>query len=84
MDKPNSFDKCINPKPFLNQLKKKLVIVKLKWGMEYRGILISFDKYMNIYLKKTEEWINGKKMGFLDEVLIRCNNILYISEYSMG
>lgn len=27
----------VNPKPFLNNLTGKPVIVKLKWGMEYQG-----------------------------------------------
>jgi hypothetical protein len=27
----------VNPKPFLNELTGKTVIVKLKWGMEYKG-----------------------------------------------
>ena len=27
----------VNPKPFLNGLTGKPVIVKLKWGMEYKG-----------------------------------------------
>ena len=27
----------INPKPFLQELTGKSVIVKLKWGMEYKG-----------------------------------------------
>jgi hypothetical protein len=27
----------VNPKPFLNNLTGKTVIVKLKWGMEYKG-----------------------------------------------
>ncbi len=29
----------VNPKPFLNDLTGKQVIVKLKWGMEYKGTL---------------------------------------------
>ena len=28
----------MNPKPFLNGLTGKRVIVKLKWGMEYKGM----------------------------------------------
>ena len=28
----------VNPKPFLNDLTGKLVIVRLKWGQEYRGM----------------------------------------------
>lgn len=30
----------INPKPFLNELTGKPVMVKLKWGHEYKGILV--------------------------------------------
>ena len=28
----------VNPKPFLNELTGKVVVVKLKWGMEYKGM----------------------------------------------
>jgi small nuclear ribonucleoprotein (snRNP)-like protein len=38
----------VNPKPFLAQLTGKLVHVKLKWGMEYKGYLVSTDAYMNL------------------------------------
>lgn len=37
----------LNPKPFLASLAGREVIVKLKWGTEYRGTLISVDDYMN-------------------------------------
>lgn len=70
----------INPKPFLASVTGKPVIIKLKWGMEYRGYLVSVDSYMNIQLANTEEYIDGKLAGALGEVLIRCNNILYIRE----
>ena len=42
----------LNPKPFLNSLTGKSVIVKLKWGMEYKGYLVSTDGYMNLQVKK--------------------------------
>lgn len=38
----------MNPKPFLNGLTGKPVLVKLKWGMEYKGYLVSVDGYMNL------------------------------------
>ena len=38
----------LNPKPFLNGLTGKPVIVKLNWGMEYKGYLVSVDGYMNV------------------------------------
>jgi small nuclear ribonucleoprotein (snRNP)-like protein len=38
----------VNPKPFLNSLLGKVVMVKLKWGHEYKGFLVSTDGYMNL------------------------------------
>jgi small nuclear ribonucleoprotein (snRNP)-like protein len=34
----------VNPKPFLQELTGKPIIVKLKWGMEYKGFLASSDR----------------------------------------
>ncbi|KAH1170119.1 hypothetical protein KIL84_001104 [Mauremys mutica] len=49
----------LNPKPFLNGLTGKPVMVKLKWGMEYKGYLVSVDGYINMQLANTEEYIDG-------------------------
>lgn len=68
----------VNPKPFLNDLTGKSIIVKLKWGMEYKGYLASVDQYMNLQLANTEEYIDGQFTGNLGEVLIRCNNVMYV------
>ncbi|KAK7503378.1 hypothetical protein BaRGS_00005299 [Batillaria attramentaria] len=62
----------MNPKPFLNGLTGKPVMVKLKWGMEYKGYLVSVDGYMNL------QYVDGMLAGNLGEVLIRCNNVMYI------
>jgi small nuclear ribonucleoprotein F len=70
----------ITPKPFLSDLTGKPVIVKLKWGMEYKGQLVSTDSYMNIQLASTEEFIDGHFTGNIGEILIRCNNVMYIRE----
>ena len=58
----------VNPKPFLAELTGKSVIVKLKWGMEYKGYLVSVDAYMNLQLASTEEWIDDNLTGNLGEV----------------
>jgi len=71
----------MNPKPFLNSLTGKSVGVKLKWGPEYKGYLVSVDGYMNLQLAQTEEIVDGNVQGQLGEVLIRCNNVLYIRMY---
>ena len=81
----------VNPKPFLNSLTGKPVQVKLKWGMEYKvvfcrkndfnelqGYLMAVDGYMNLQLGNSEEYIDGALAGHLGEILIRCNNVLYI------
>ncbi|OAJ40714.1 small nuclear ribonucleoprotein F [Batrachochytrium dendrobatidis JEL423] len=61
----------VNPKPFLNELTGKPIMVKLKWGMEYKGYLVSVDSYMNMQLANTEEYIDGVSQGVLGEVLVR-------------
>lgn len=33
---------------------------------------------MNIQLENAEEWVDGAMDGVLGEILIRCNNVLYI------
>jgi len=33
---------------------------------------------MNLQLEETEEFIDGEFAGVLGEVLIRCNNVLYV------
>lgn len=40
-------------------------------------IIFAFD-FIFLQLANTEEYIDGKNRGNLGEVLIRCNNVLYI------
>jgi small nuclear ribonucleoprotein F len=35
---------------------------------------------MNFQLSETEEWINEELAGELGDVMIRCNNVLYVRE----
>ena len=49
----------LNPKPFLNGLTGKPVIVRLKWGMEYKGYVVSVEGYMN--LQVSFFWKSRKK-----------------------
>ncbi|TMW69415.1 hypothetical protein Poli38472_001571 [Pythium oligandrum] len=74
----------LNPKPFLAGLTGKPIVARLKWGMEYKGILVSVDSYMNLQLANTEEYINGECAGNLGEVLIRCNNVLFVRGLNDG
>ncbi|KAK2763296.1 hypothetical protein FQN54_009932 [Arachnomyces sp. PD_36] len=64
----------------LQSLINEDIIVRLKWGQtEYKGRLVSVDSYMNIQLSNTEEYIDGESTGSLGQVLIRCNNVLWMS-----
>ncbi|KAJ2453963.1 hypothetical protein GGF42_003706 [Coemansia sp. RSA 2424] len=50
-------------------------------GQEYKGLLVSIDSYMNLQLVNAEEFQDGNSMGELSgELLIHCNNILYVRE----
>ncbi|GAM85131.1 hypothetical protein ANO11243_031350 [Dothideomycetidae sp. 11243] len=69
-----------NPRPMLQELVNDQVIVRLKWGeTEYHGRLVSVDSYMNIQLSEALEIIDGEEKGVLGNILIRCNNVLWIS-----
>ncbi|EHA24794.1 hypothetical protein ASPNIDRAFT_183031, partial [Aspergillus niger ATCC 1015] len=67
----------VNPRPFLQAryapgpLVGTELIIRLKWGQtEYKGKLESIDSYMNVLLRDTEEFIDGKNTGTLGLVLI--------------
>jgi small nuclear ribonucleoprotein F len=70
----------ISPRSFVKTLIGQTIVVKLKWNMEYRGRLISSDSYLNIRLSQAEEWLEREKVGYLGDMVIRCNNIKYISK----
>lgn len=61
----------VNPKPYLNGLMGKTIIVKLKWGHEYKGFLVSTDNYMNIQLASATEFVEGSEPALLGEIMIR-------------
>ncbi|KAJ0353584.1 hypothetical protein COL154_001086 [Colletotrichum chrysophilum] len=68
----------INPRPMLQDLVDKDVVIRLKWGdTEYKGKLISIDSYMNIQLSGAEEYIDQKMTGALGQVLIRYESISF-------
>lgn len=46
--------------------------------LKTQGYLVSVDGYMNLQLANSEEYIDGALAGHLGEILIRCNNVLYI------
>ncbi|KAI2616297.1 like-Sm domain-containing protein [Hypoxylon sp. NC1633] len=62
----------INPRPMLQDLVNKDIVVRLKWGeTEYHGRLVSSDSYMNIQLTSAQEFIDQKFTSDLGQILIR-------------
>ncbi|MHC1635256.1 MAG: LSM domain-containing protein [Candidatus Methanospirareceae archaeon] len=43
------------------------------------GILTSFDDYLNLYLSKASEIVDGKRKRALGSVILRGNNIVLIN-----
>ncbi len=58
----------------------KRVIVKLRGHREYRGTLEGYDHpHLNLILKNAEEFIGEEEKRKLDKVIVRGDNIIYIS-----
>lgn len=70
------------PSTFLSKLIGREISVKSKWGPSYVGTLVSCDAFMNLQLRNTQEQTTS--VTDLGEVLIRCNNVLYIREVPEG
>ncbi|MCD6591300.1 MAG: small nuclear ribonucleoprotein [Candidatus Aenigmarchaeota archaeon] len=68
-------------KPFdlLNSALNNTVIVGLKGGKEFRGVMIAYDIHMNIVLEKAELLENGEVKKGLGTVLVRGDSVVYVS-----
>jgi small nuclear ribonucleoprotein len=70
------------PRPLdaLNDAKGHRVLVELKSGVAYVGVLVAFDIHINIVLDDTEEKDQkGEVTRKLGRVLIRGDNVLLVS-----
>ncbi|MHA1791707.1 MAG: LSM domain-containing protein [Promethearchaeota archaeon] len=54
------------------------IIIRLKDGTEYMGLLVETDNYMNMVLSDAKEMQNGELVARFGEIFIRGNNILFI------
>lgn len=68
-------------KPFdaLNRALGSLVLVGVKGGKEFRGKLAGFDVHVNIVLDEAEELLNGEVKRRYGKLVIRGDNVVYIS-----
>ncbi len=69
----------IKPLSVLQNASNKNVIVELKGKREYRGVLDGYDPHMNVVLKNAEELVDGQSVRKLSLVIVRGDNVIYIS-----
>jgi len=67
------------PLDALNRARDKKVIVELKGGKQYVGILRAFDIHINIVLDDSEERVEGEVKRKLGTSFIRGDTIILIS-----
>ena len=69
------------PRPLdaLNRARDKKVLVELKNGKQYNGVLKAFDIHINMVLDDTEERVNGEVKRKLGTTFIRGDAIIMIS-----
>ena len=68
------------PLDVLNKSLKSPVIVKLRGGREFRGVLDGYDLHMNLVLSVAEELsADLSVMNSMGEILVRGDNVVYIS-----
>jgi len=68
-------------RPFdvLNASLNNTVIVGLKGGVEFRGVMAAYDVHMNIVLDKAEQIVNGEVKRGVGTILLRGDSVTYIS-----
>ncbi|MHA1852523.1 MAG: LSM domain-containing protein [Candidatus Heimdallarchaeaceae archaeon] len=69
------------PRPLdaLNKARDKRVIIELKNGKQYVGVLKAFDIHINVVLEDAEERIDGEVKRKLGTVFVRGDTITIIS-----
>ena len=67
------------PLDALNNARNKKVILDLKNGKQFVGILKAFDIHINIVLDEAEERVEGEVKRKLGTVFIRGDTIILIS-----
>ena len=72
------------PLDVLNKALQTPVLVRLKGGREFRGILDGYDIHMNLVLENAEEMRNGEVVRRLGSVVIRGDTVVFVSPSPQG
>ncbi|MFN7990917.1 MAG: LSM domain-containing protein [Candidatus Micrarchaeia archaeon] len=68
-------------RPFdvLNGALNNTVIIGMKGGYEFRGVMVAYDVHMNIVLEKAEMMVNSEVKRGVGTILLRGDSVTYIS-----
>ena len=66
------------PLTILQKSTKKIVTVRLKNEVEYKGKMDNVDSYMNLIMTDAEEIHDSKTIANYGRVIVRGNNVLFI------
>ncbi len=67
------------PLDILNNALNTAVIVRLKGAREFRGTLQGYDVHMNLVLDEAEEIKEGEIVRKIGSVVVRGDNVVYVS-----
>lgn len=76
--KNNNQQRSKNPLAILQNAQGSTILLRLKDGTEYRGLLKEIDAYMNMILCEATELLEGTPVAKYNEIFIRGNNLLFI------
>ena len=74
----NTQPRSKNPLSILQAVQNSIILLRLKDGTEYRGLLKEIDAYMNMILENATELLEGTPVAKYNEIFIRGNNLLFI------
>jgi len=69
----------MRPLDVLQQSLHKRVLVEMKGGRSYRGVLDAFDQHLNLVLSAAEEVVKDQVTPHAGLTLVRGDSIVYIS-----
>ena len=78
MSKNNNQQRSKNPLNILQNAQNSQILLRLKDGTEYKGLLKEIDAYMNMILEDATEIMDGSPVAKYNEIFIRGNNLLFI------
>ena len=78
MSRNDNQQRSKNPLSILQNAQNSVILLRLKDGTEYKGMLKEIDAYMNMILEDATEIMDGSPIAKYNEIFIRGNNLLFI------